>query len=144
VWPFHWLSTLPGALPPGFICPQTFPKAFAWIKRFDTVVRAAAKNAGKPTTLKGDDAMKQISASGFAEAEGEVDSNDPTGLKKGQVVEVWPTDTGFNHKDKGSLVALSGSEIVIESKTQDGKVVRVHTPRHGFRLRSVEGAGSKI
>ena len=63
--------------------------------------------------------MKQISASGFAEAEGEVDSNDPTGLKKGQVVEVWPTDTGFNHKDKGSLVALSGSEIVIESKTQD-------------------------
>jgi len=88
--------------------------------------------------------MKQISASGFAEAEGEVDSNDPTGLKKGQVVEVWPTDTGFNHKDKGSLVALSGSEIVIESKTQDGKVVRVHTPRHGFRLRSVEGAGSKI
>jgi len=88
--------------------------------------------------------MEQISASDFAESEGAVDALDPTGLKKGQEIEVWPVDTGFNHKDKGLLVALSGAEIVIESKTKDGQLVRVHTPRHGFRLRSVDGARSKI
>ena len=102
------------------------------------------KKAGKQKTLKGDEALAQISASGFAEDEGVVDTQDPTGLKKGQEVEVWPVDTGFNHKDKGPLVALSGAEIVIESKTRDGHTVRVHTPRHGFRLRSVDGASSKI
>jgi len=88
--------------------------------------------------------MEQISASDFAESEGVVDSRDPTGLKKGEEIEVWPVDTGFNHKDKGPLVALSGNEIVIESKTKAGQCVRVHTPRHGFRLRSVAGAASKI
>ena len=81
--------------------------------------------------------MAQISSSGFAEKEGEVDGNDPTGLKKGQEVEVWPVDSGFNHRDRGLLVALSTKEIVIESKTKAGETVRVHAPRHGFRLRAL-------
>lgn len=102
------------------------------------------KKAGKPKTLKGAEALQQISASGFAEDEGTVDAGDPTGLQKGQEVEVWPVDTGFNHKDRGPLVALSGAEIVIESTTAEGQTVRVHTPRHGFRLRPVDGARSKI
>jgi hypothetical protein len=63
-------------------------------------------------------------------------------LKKGQEIEVWPIDSGFKNKDKGPLVALSGSEIVIETKTKDGKMVRVHAPRHGFRLRSIRKGGS--
>ena len=104
-----------------------------------------ARNAGpKPKALSGVDAIKQISSSEFAEPEGEVEVQDPTGLKKGQLVEVWPIDSGFNHKDRGPLVSLSGGEIVIESKTQEGKVVRVHTPRHGFRVRGVERGGSRL
>jgi len=88
--------------------------------------------------------LKQISSSGFAEAEGAVDGNDPTGLKRGVVVEVWPIDTGSNHRDRGRLVGLNGGEIVIESQTREGTEVRVHVPRHGFRIRSAEGGASKI
>jgi len=88
--------------------------------------------------------MKQISSSDFAEPEGVVDSTDPTGLKKGETVEVWPIDSGFNHKDRGALVSLTGAEIVIQSKTVDGQTVRIHTPRHGFRLRGVEGKSSSL
>lgn len=144
VWPFHWLTTLKGALPVDYISAKHFPKVFAWIHRFDTAVKQAATNLGKPKSLKGAEALEQISKSEFAEPEGEVDSDDPTGLKKGQEIEVWPIDSGFSHKDKGKLVALSGAEIVIESKTENGQSVRVHTPRHGFRLRGVRNGGSNL
>jgi glutathione S-transferase len=142
VWPLHWLNGLKGALPPRQISAQQFPNVFAWIHRFDKAVSAAARLAGKPKTIKGPEALQQIVSSEFAEAEGSVDPNDPTGLKKGQEIEVWPIDSGFKNKDKGPLVALSGSEIVIETKTKDGEMVRVHAPRHGFRLRSIRKGGS--
>jgi hypothetical protein len=140
VWPFHWLNTLPGALPPDQISAKQFPKVFAWIDRFDKAIQVAAKEAGKPKTLKGPEAETRISNDEFAESEGEVDANDPSGVKKGDVIEVWPIDSGFSRKDLGKLVALSIHEIVIESKTGSGKTVRVHTPRHGFRFKKVESA----
>ena len=65
--------------------------------------------------------------------------NDPSGLKKGDVIEVWPIDTGFNHRDKGRLVKLDGAEVVIEGKTVKGGAIRIHCPRHGFRVRKVGG-----
>lgn len=145
VWPFHWLKGLRGALPADLISGQQYPKVFAWIERFHKAVSAAATKAGKPKTIKGPEAVKTISACGFVEREGEVDPNDPTGLKKGEGVEVWPIDSGFSRKDRGRLVALDGREIVIESKTADGQQVRIHAPRHGFRVRSVaEGGSSKL
>ena len=86
--------------------------------------------------------MKQISGDVFAEDEASltVDRDDPTGLERGLVVEVWPVDSGFSRKDRGVLVGLNGSEIVVEGKTGSGETVRIHTPRHGFRLRGVGGA----
>lgn len=137
MWPFHWLSTLPGALPADYISANHFPKVFAWIARFQKATKVAASKAGKPKSLSGQEAVDQISKSDFAEPESSVDADDPTGLKKGQEIEVWPTDSGFNNKDSGQLVGLSGREIVIESKTRNGEVVRIHAPRHGFRLRGV-------
>jgi hypothetical protein len=145
VWPFHWLTGLKGALPPDQISAEQYPKAFAWINRFQATVSAAAKSLGKAKTIKGPEAAASIRLSEFAEEIGGVDPNDPSGLKKGQNVEVWPIDTGFRNKDKGQLVALSVSEIVIETKTQDGKTVRVHAPRHGFRVRpSSQGQSAKL
>lgn len=88
--------------------------------------------------MRGPEAAKQIGSAEFAEPEGLVDEKDPTKLKKGQEIEVWPVDYGFKNKDRGRLVALTGKEVVIESKTSEGKVVRVHAPRHGFRLAPVE------
>jgi hypothetical protein len=131
---------MPGALPPNLISAKQFPKVFAWIQRFDKTVKAAATKRGKPKTVKGDEAASTVGASEFAEQEGQVDSEDPLGLKKGDTVEVFPTDSGSNHKDRGLLVALNGKEIVVESKTREGKTVRVHAPRHGFRVRVVKGS----
>jgi hypothetical protein len=143
VWPFHWLRGLKGALPANIISGQQFPKVFAWIERFDKAVSAAAKKAGKPKTIKGLETLKIVSSSEFAESEGSVDENDPTGLKKGQEIEVWPIDSGFSRKDRGRLVTLDGNEIVIDGKTKDGQDVRIHAPRHGFRVRRA-GKGSKL
>jgi len=138
IWPFHWLTTLKGALPPNLISATQFPKAFAWISRFDATARAAAKTARKPKTVKGDEALGIMRKGGFAEENIDVDESDPSGLKAGEWVEVWPTDSGSRHRDQGSLVGLSGREIVVE--TGDGEVegVRVHAPRHGFRVRRVD------
>lgn len=141
VWPFHWLTTMMGALPPSYISAQQFPKVFAWIVRFDKAVREAAKRAGKAKTVTGKEAVAIIEGSEFAEAEGGVEAGDPLGLAKGETVEVWPIDSGFSHKDRGRLVGLCGREVVIESKTEGGKMVRVHAPRHGFRVKRVAGGG---
>jgi len=144
VWPFHWLIGLKGALPTDQISAEQYPKVFAWVNRFQKTV-SAAKSLGKPKTVKGTEAARSIGSSDFAEEIGDVDSNDPSGLKKGQNVEVWPIDTGFMNKEKGQLLALSVSEIVIETNTQDGKTVRVHAPRHGFRIRlSSHSQNSKL
>jgi hypothetical protein len=116
---------------------------FAWIERFDKATAAAAKKAGKPKTIKGPEALKTISSADFAESEGQVDSSDPTGLKKGDEIEVCPIDSGFSCKDRGRLVVLNGEEIAIDSRTEDGQHVRIHSPRHGFRVKSA-GKGSKL
>jgi hypothetical protein len=135
IWPFHWLQGLKGALPPDLISAQQFPRVFAWIDRFQRAVSAAKANS-KPKTLKGPEAASQVGSSEFAEPDVVFDSSCPSGLKKGQEVQVWPTDTGFKNKDRGRLVGLSMHEIVIETETEEGKVVRIHTPRHGFRVRA--------
>lgn len=137
VWPFHWLKGLKGALPPSFISASQFPKVFLWIERFDKSVSAAAQKAGKPQSLKGLAAMSKVVSSEFVEAEGSVDEDDPSGLKKGDLVEVWPIDSGFRNKDRGALVKLDGKEIVIRTETKEGKEVRMHAPRHGFRISGV-------
>lgn len=129
---------MPGGLPPDYISASQFPKVFAWIARFKAVVKAAA---AKPKTLTGAEAVQQISQSEYAESECSVDASDPLLLQLGDEVEVWPIDSGFNSKDRGILVGLNGVEIVMESKTSGGKVVRIHCPRHGFRVRRTGKAG---
>jgi hypothetical protein len=145
VWPFYWLAELKGALPPSFISAKQFPKVFAWIERFTKAVSSAKASAPKPTTLKGPEAIKFITQASFAEAEGEVEE-DPLGLRKGQDVEVWPLDSGVKHHDRGRLVALNPKEVVIASSTEpQGREVRVHHPRRGFRIRALPGdGGSKL
>ena len=126
-----------GALPEELFSEAQFPKVFAWIERFQQAVAAAAKKAGKAPMIQGAEALSMIEEAGFAEREGEVDGSDATGLKKGEEIEVWPIDSGFNSKDRGRLVGLNGREVVVEGKTKNGKMVRIHTPRHGFRVRRV-------
>lgn len=142
VWALHWVVTMPEAIPADVASATLFPKVFAWIGRFNRAVREAGKKGPKPKSIKGDEAAAQILGSDYAEPLGEVDDKDPQGLKKGTEVLVHPIDSGVFNKDRGTLLALSGQEIVIEVKGETGKTVRVHAPRHGFRVVAV--ADSKI
>ena len=66
-----------------------------------------------------------------------MDESDPTGLRKGEVVEVWPIDSGSSGRDRGALVGLDWGEVVVEGVVGVGMgvSVRIHAPRHGFRIR---------
>jgi len=139
VWPFHWLKGLKGSLPPEYISAKQFPRTFAWIERFNDVVMGAMKENGKAKAVTGPEADEKIGSEGFAEEEANVDESDPTGLKKGEMVEVWPIDSGFSRKDRGKLVGLSTREVVIEGRMEGGGEVRIHCPRHGFRVRRLKG-----
>lgn len=141
VWPLHWLSGLPGALPSDQISKAQFPNVFAWIERFDKAVNAAKQKLGKVPTVSGEDAARTIVQSSYFEgALKEVEQSEPLvkalGLKRGDNVVVYPLDSGSTHKDSGALLGLDGKEIVLETKTniQGSPVIRVHAPRHGFRI----------
>ena len=60
-----------------------------------------------------------------------------TRVEAGEEVVVWPTDTGATHKDSGKLVSINGDEVVIEVSGEKGSV-RVHAPRHGFRVEKLD------
>jgi glutathione S-transferase len=142
VWVFHWLIWMPGALDKEQVSAERFPKVYAWVERFQRAV-GEAKGAGQVTTVGGEEAAGVIKGeeTRFFEGEGEVDGSEPIvrvyGLEKGQRVEVWPTDSGAGHRDRGRLVGLGADEVVWE--TDAG--VRVHAPRHGFRVQPASGSG---
>lgn len=137
VWPFHWLTGLPGALPKDKFSEATYPKVYAWISRFQTAVSAARKEMQKPRTVSGDEAANMITSASFNEVEGDVDPEDPLvvaqKIQKGDFVTVWPTDTGSSHRDSGRVVAINQNEVVWDTLSKES--ARVHAPRHGFRVR---------
>jgi glutathione S-transferase len=146
VWPLHWLTGMPGALPAEEVSEKQFPRVYAWIQRFQKAASAAKAAGPKPRTVSGEEAQGIITRAPFNEEEGEVDAKDGLvvfhGLKKGRRVALWPTDTGANHKDVGGLVSLTGKEVVIEP--EGGAQVRLHAPRHGFRVRPVGEAVANL
>lgn len=126
------------------ISAKKYPKVFAWIARFNDVLKVAKAQAPKPATLKGDAATQRILSAAFAENDLRVDNADPLGLQQGAEVEVFPIDSGTRHQDKGRLVGLKEDEVVLSIQAQ-GKEVHVHYPRTGFRIKAVAAAeGSKL
>lgn len=151
VWLLHWLRGIPGALPREHLSERQFPKVFAWIERFDRAVSAAAAAAAaagsgggaQAPEVSGEEAARTIVGSPYFDDDdtaARVVGDDPTvtalGLKQGDRVVVFPSDYGATHKDAGSLVGLDWKEVVFETKTtvQGSPTVRVHAPRHGFRV----------
>lgn len=130
---------LKGALDADLISAKIFPKVFAWLDRFNAAVADAKKKIPKPTTLKGTAATERVLNAKFVDGDIGVNTSDPLQLTKGQLVEVWPTDSGIRHRDRGSLVGLDNDEVVIEA----GTGIRVHFPRSGFRVAAV-GDRSKL
>lgn len=146
VWPLHWMTfgMPPGHLPREQFSPAAFPRVYAWIKRFDAAVSAASAKLGQPRTLTGEEAARLLSQSPWHEAEGRVDAADfvaaAHGLRKGDIVSVRPTDSGISRVDTGALVSLDRDEVVYETSVNGGGSVRVHAPRHGFRVTKGTGA----
>ena len=137
IWVFDWLKGMKGALPTNIISDATYPRVFAWIARFNKEIQNARARAPKPTTLKGLEAAERLGSAGFADAEPAVDAGDPLGLQAGSTVEVWPIDSGFRHKDVGTLLGLDTDEVVIGVKSQCGDDMRLHFPRQQFRIKAV-------
>ncbi|KAI9657433.1 MAG: hypothetical protein M1821_003115 [Bathelium mastoideum] len=140
VWPFDWLARMEGAWPEEVISARLFPRTFAWMERFRGRVGEAAKGRGEGFVrdVKGEEAVRFVEESGFEEGELTVEEDDPTGLKEGAEVQIWPIDSGFTHKDRGRLVGLTKEEVVVSTRTKEGgEEVRIHAPRWGFRIREV-------
>ena len=142
VWPFHWLTGMKGALPGEVISRETYPRVFAWVARFQEVVSRARKEMEKPTSVNGDEALGIITGSAWNEDDAAVDPSDPVvqaeGLRAGDVVTVHPTDTGSSHREVGTLVSMTLTEVVIAVRAEDANrsAIRVHAPRHGFRVQA--------
>ena len=133
-----------GALPPTLISAKQYPKVFAYIARFNKALGSAKASGLEPTTIRGPDALKRIANAQYADREAlTVDEEDPLGLKAGEEVEVWPLDSGFNHREHGLLVGLNQDEVVLNTKTElRGEEIRLHFPRTNFRIRAV-GTGAR-
>ncbi|KAF2139017.1 uncharacterized protein K452DRAFT_290114 [Aplosporella prunicola CBS 121167] len=133
IWPLDWLVEMKGALPPALISESSFPKVFAWIKRFRDALKAAKSSGFKGVTLDGPAAVKAVTGGRGGDGEdteGRFDSAEPSGVQQGEEVEVWPIESGFSHRDRGRLVSLTFDEVVLELETG----VRIHFPRWGFRV----------
>ncbi|KAK5661462.1 hypothetical protein OQA88_11363 [Cercophora sp. LCS_1] len=108
---------------------------FAWVERFQGVVSQKKGTVGR---VNGEEAARMIREAGWVEEEGTVDKEDPVvklfGLTKGDLIEVWPTDSGSGHVDSGRLVAMGREEVVWETE----RGYRVHAPRKGFRVKPKE------
>ncbi|EEU45126.1 uncharacterized protein NECHADRAFT_40488 [Fusarium vanettenii 77-13-4] len=143
IWPFHWITGIQGALPEDRFSPSVYPRVYAWIRRFQSAVSAAKKRVGAPVTLSGEEAASEIRAGSFCEPEKDVEASDAVvlaqSLRKGVAVMVWPTDTGSSGRDEGTLVSIDADEVVYETGGVEG-FVRVHAPRHRFRVEGVKEA----
>lgn len=140
IWPLHWLVDMKEALPASVISETQFPKVFAWIGRFRDALKQAKASGTKPVTVKGEDVVSYMQNARLFESTGDVDANDPLALEGGQEVEVWPIDTGFSHRDRGTLLTLTPNEVVIGKETKvGGQEIHVHMPRWGFRIARSKG-----
>jgi hypothetical protein len=131
---------MPGALPKDAISPTQFPKVFAWIQRFTDALQQAKAATSKPVQVSGEDVVKYMQGARFVESIGEIAANDPLGLQAGDEVEVCPIESGFSHRDRGTLLTLTPNEVVVGKKMKSGGGdIRVHLPRWGFRIVKISG-----
>lgn len=136
-WIFTWLADMDDALPKELFSAEIYPKAYAWFDRYRTAIAKAMDNmekSGKVRELEGEAAIKEITSGPFGDKQPSIDGRDPTGLKGGEHVNGYPTDTGFTRRDEGDLIGLTAQEVTISSKASNGTEIRVHHPRWNFAV----------
>jgi glutathione S-transferase len=133
VWPFEWLVVdrgMKGALPEDQFGDKNFPKTYSWIQRFMGEVKAAKERASQPKRLDGITMSTQVLNSTSSTESLSFDNNESLDVKAGDEVEVYPSDYGQAHKDRGTLIGLTTSEVVI----RNSKGLHLHFPRWNFRI----------
>ncbi|KIW04495.1 uncharacterized protein PV09_04252 [Verruconis gallopava] len=118
---------------------EQYPKVFAWLDRYKAFVASVHEKDGRAETIGIEETVRKVLSSKYAEPEGDVDALDPLQLKKGQLVEMFPTDSGMNHHDKGELLSISADEVVVKSEVPGGKGhLRIHYPRTNFSIKPLQ------
>lgn len=131
------------AFPVEFFSAEKYPRTTAWRERYFAAIAAAKeKTAAGRTEVKGEEAVHQILSGGFNDAETaslQVEADPEDHLRKGQKVEIYPTDTGYKHRDQGELVGLNAAEAVVltRSRQDDSKEIRIHYPRWNVKVEPV-------
>jgi glutathione S-transferase len=145
VWPLAWLlkdRAMAGALPAEFFTKEKYPRTYAWVDRFMDLVEDKRKAQGKaPVAIDGPAMKTRVLASSAPLEATRFEDADPLGLRAGDMVEVYPTDYGQAHRDRGVLVGLTTTEVVVRNELG----LHLHFPRWNFRVAPVgEGAGTKL
>ena len=145
IWTFDWTlqrkMNMYAELDKQLISEKSFPKVFAWIDRLRKAYDAANEKNGKAEVITDRDALDKIFSSDYFGPEGDVDQLDPLQLKKGQIVDISPADSGVTHHDKGELLSLGIREVVIKKEMPNGRGhIRVHFPRINFSIKAVQEA----
>ena len=142
VWPFEWLVVdrgMKGALPDEHFGASIYPKTHAWIQRIMSRIKAAKEKAAKPTSLDGKTMLDQILSTHSSPEPLTFDQNDPLGFKEGDHVSIYPSDYGQAHKDRGVLIGLTVSEVVIRNNLG----LHLHFPRWNFRITKVAAQAAR-
>ncbi|KAL1797067.1 hypothetical protein ACET3X_005607 [Alternaria dauci] len=133
VWPFKWLMADPNmqdSLPAEHFNAKKYPKVFAWMERFATEVDKKKQTLPKPSALNGETMGKRtLDAATTPETIAFADDNSRR-FKRGEDVEVSPSDYGQTGKTAGTLVGLTVHEVVI----RNSKGMYVHFPRWNFTI----------
>lgn len=138
-WIFSWMLSLPNAMPEEFFGTKRHPKTRAWISRYEDAIAKAKKAAPQPEELEGESAVEKVLGSALQHDDLQVE-NDPLGLKQGDIVEMWPIDTGYGRKDTGRLVKLTRNEVAVATKSEKhGKEIRIHYPRWNYTIAAASG-----
>jgi len=134
------MLSLPNAMPESFFSAERYPRSRAWLSRYDNAIQRAKDHSPRPKDLEGTAAVEKVlnspinTSADTAGAKLTVEE-DPSGLKQGEEVEIFPIDTGFSRRDKGRLVHFTSAEIAVSAKAEQGdKEVRIHFPRWNFSI----------
>jgi glutathione S-transferase len=107
---------------------------FTALPRWEQAMLAVGE--GSRTEIDAAAALAEARAAMPATLDAGVDSEDPTGLRAGQTIEVSPDDTSRGAVT-GELVALDWQSVTLRREHPRCGVVHVHFPRNGYRLRAV-------
>ncbi|KAF8897500.1 hypothetical protein BD779DRAFT_382010 [Infundibulicybe gibba] len=139
-----WILNFPGSS--DIVHDTTYPHTLAWIKRMTRFLEQRKATQEAPQRLTGDAAASFIVSSQF-EPYSVVgfDTLEATRLtlKAGEMIQVYPDDTGRNYPTVGKLVGINKEEFVLEVQAKQG-LLRCHFPRLSFSAKTASDGQSRL